>query len=192
MRGDSQCVWDGLELPCDMHADAINSHYIHSPHQQRGFNRGAPTPFNRFDNAAEYADSVDAWESPLWVDSGVVDRKRGQGYFLQAPQNQEPGIHERRDTVGPCAGRTYQDLDFSARRQYGGKNGPWQTAEQHIMSRHVNPANAQTAGQYNSSLRQSQPYAIGNKHYGRTDIMSGIIQVDPVNLLTTRRTEVPT
>ncbi len=93
-------------------------------------------------------------------------------------QNQEPGIHERRDVIGPCAGRTYQDLDFSVRRQYGGRNGPWETAEQHIMRRHVNPANAQTAGQYHPYLRDPYPFTWGSAHFGTTGVMSGIIRID--------------
>jgi hypothetical protein len=87
MRGDSQCLWDGLELPCDMYADAINSKRVNDPLQQRGLNRGARTP-DPFAKAAEYGDSLDAWSSPLWFGGGTVrDGARGQGQFVHAPQN---------------------------------------------------------------------------------------------------------
>jgi hypothetical protein len=53
---------------------------------------------------------------------------------------------------GPCARIRRGDLDFGSRRQYGGKKGPLESGGEHIMRRHINPANAQTAGQYTVNL----------------------------------------
>lgn len=104
MSGDTQCVWDGLELPCSIYADAKNAGQVAG--YQRGFNefsrptgrfpdpayRGLgqpPNPFH-FDNAAEYGDSVAASQSPLWISGEAIDVGFGHGYFAyfaRAPQN---------------------------------------------------------------------------------------------------------
>jgi len=103
--GDGMCSWDGMPIPCDAYAFALNSGYINDPAQQRGLHqqggliplypdydyRGQEKrPFNfRFDNAAEYGDYVDTWSSPLWV-VGTRERGNGQlgeGFFAHAPQD---------------------------------------------------------------------------------------------------------
>lgn len=98
--GQGGCDWDGMQVPCQMYEFAINSGYIQRTQQvqnpgqqpdldhQRGFNRFAQiTPFDRFDNAAQYGDSIDAWQSPLWIGGQAVDGGLGQGFFAHAPQN---------------------------------------------------------------------------------------------------------
>ncbi|MGH9875192.1 MAG: hypothetical protein ACRD9S_22280, partial [Pyrinomonadaceae bacterium] len=98
MRGDTQCIWDDLELPCTIYADAINSGSAAEPSRQRGPNVGAPTRFGWFDNAAEYGDSVDAWDSPLWVPAGKADRRGlGQSHFAHAPQKSTEPQDSRTD-----------------------------------------------------------------------------------------------
>ena len=75
------CVFDGVPVPCSVYAFAINFGYIHNPEGERGFNQlGNSIPYYkhfykgggsylvfRFDNAAEFEDSVDSWQSPLWI-----------------------------------------------------------------------------------------------------------------------------
>jgi hypothetical protein len=87
--GSSGCQWDGMPVPCHVYEFAINSGYINNPDQQRGFRRsGEMTPFNRFDNAAEYGDYVDTWKTPLWVGrASRAERGPGEGHFAHVQQN---------------------------------------------------------------------------------------------------------
>jgi YD repeat-containing protein len=90
------CVWPdlGVPAPCSVIAFAINSGYLQNPEGSRGFNQLGNSSslyrftnnfsdeisyWFRFDNAAEFEDSMDSWASPLWVTT-MVDVGQGEDY----------------------------------------------------------------------------------------------------------------
>jgi hypothetical protein len=127
----SGCNWDGMAVPCHVFEFAINSGYIHDPSQQRGFNQlGGPSRFNqpgmasrtnRFDNAAEYSDSVDAWQSPLWIGGAAIgDGLLGEGRFAHAPQNTGQFTPDQQKQVNDLNERVKKLLHDDCARLLGG------------------------------------------------------------------------
>jgi YD repeat-containing protein len=145
--GGGGCTWDGVPVNCSTYAYAMNSGYTRmigqEPGQGRGFNpAGKPNPYEseenyikggremeaRFDNAAEYDDSIDSWQSPLWLGDGR-EFNNGSGRFVLASQTSIPILPD------PCAGKK-GGLNYDSPRRRPDQYGQT-TARGHITYGHI-------------------------------------------------------